>query len=569
MNLFERLPEDEVRMLKRYMDNYGDEDGAPAVPMHRMEYLLRFWNKNKEPLYKMFGEKFILKKDILMEQPADELADLMYRALRIDNAAAIKAFCHAFTRAIDNIPGLSYSERYSLRQLVEDYDTLVNNVYRGENLCIPGAYTRDGRPLQVNHGGKAVKLVGKIADALGVHIATFRKCKECGVVHEYITCPHCGSADSIVVDGYEEFRRAHSLVLNQKKIKGTLCLSIHPMDYITMSDNDSGWGSCMQWMEESGDYRLGTIEMMNSPYVIVAYVERREPMTLLCGDYQWNNKRWRQLLVATPHLLLGNRQYPYDNDFLQGAALQWLRELADGTIGSYMPEAIQLNNGHSNIIGERRVNFNLVFNYMYNDIYDNRMAYVSPAIEDRYSLNLSGPAVCVCCGEEIYYDDDADPSRVSCRACRGEWKCDCCGDWHCYEPFETAEGRYCDWCYNHELTSCEVCGERTLDVDSLWIKLIPDEMLEETDYRDYNWNYTIDVCRHCLRDRVELEALFGPISVAKDMFGIERQMVSIENISDEGLSRGSLSEDLKEKLTRIRDCKTFEDRLALIRKILY
>ena len=55
MNLFERLPEEDVRLMKTYMDWYSDHDSdRPAIELERMDYFLRFWNTNKASLYKMF-----------------------------------------------------------------------------------------------------------------------------------------------------------------------------------------------------------------------------------------------------------------------------------------------------------------------------------------------------------------------------------------------------------------------------------------------------------------------------------------------------------------------------------
>ena len=71
-------------------------------------------------------------------------------------------------------------------------------------------------------------------------------------------------------DEWEEIRLAHSQIFNTNKMTGTLCLSIHPLDYATASDNDNGWSSCMSWRDD-GCYRMGTVEMMNSPMVICAY----------------------------------------------------------------------------------------------------------------------------------------------------------------------------------------------------------------------------------------------------------------------------------------------------------
>jgi hypothetical protein len=136
-------------------------------------------------------------------------------------------------------------------------------------------------------------------------------------------------------------------------------------------------------MEDPGDYRLGTIEMMNSPYCIVAYVEAKNPMDIYCVGV-WNNKRWRQLIMITPELMVGNKQYPYFNDYLQGTAMKWVRELANptGVFGPYDDLTIQMQNSRYNTIGTRRVYINLWFDYMYNDIYDYRMAFIKSNFTD-------------------------------------------------------------------------------------------------------------------------------------------------------------------------------------------
>ena len=55
MNLFERLPEEDVIQLHHYLDSYGDE-GNGVISRDDMDYFLRFWNENKEPFFRAFGE---------------------------------------------------------------------------------------------------------------------------------------------------------------------------------------------------------------------------------------------------------------------------------------------------------------------------------------------------------------------------------------------------------------------------------------------------------------------------------------------------------------------------------
>lgn len=538
MNLFQELSTEDVDLIHRYIDQYGDSEySSGALPRSEMSHFLRFWNDNKASFYKMFGNQMIIKKEVVFEQSHNELMERMDTEFYGYGHDDVLAFINQYKIWVGELDFPS-SIKYLLRSFVDDYDMLLENVYTDDAFLIPGHMTKNGKPLQINHGCKAVKMLGKIVEAVGLS-----------------------------QEGYEAFRRAHSLVLNQKTIKGNLCLSIHPLDYITMSDNNCGWSSCMQWVDEAGDYRLGTIEMMNSPYVIIAYLESRDNMEI-CGSC-WNNKRWRQLYVVTPDLILGNRQYPYENDYMQGIAIKWVRQLAMDNLrwGPFPEEACQIMNRRWNPIGSRDIRFDLNFDYMYNDIYDKRMGYLSLTYDkSEFELNLSGPAVCVACGDVIPYET-VDADTVRCRECLGQWRCDCCGDWTCGESYDVDDELYCDYCYHHELHACEICGERTRNFKTVYIEILPPE--EAENYWTVNWNYVIDLCPECFENKEAFEKLFGPVVVRQDFFGRHRNVVQLTNITDEGLHCGSLWDETIEMLKQIRDAKRIEDRLKLVKKNLF
>jgi hypothetical protein len=569
MSIFEKLPQEDVQQLWRYIDSYCD---GSALPREKMDFFLRYWNSNKEDFFHMFGDEFILKKEIYFEKPMDELEEEMDNAVRWGDYL-IQDFCREFKHSLELIFKNDDNSKWELQAMVDSMYMLATNEYRGESIVIPGQYTKNGRALQVNSGAKVVKMVGKIADAIGVSVKE-KRCKDCGAkrgLHED-TCPLCGGQLE-ERDGYEAFRLAHSLVLNQKKVKGTMCLSIHPLDFLTMSDNDCGWTSCMSWMEEYGDYRLGTIEMMNSPCVVIAYVEAKDKM-YVCGK-DWSNKRWRQLYIVTPELILGNRQYPYNSDLLQGTAINWLRDLATKTVGwgPYTEEAHQIkNNSWNTVNGTQNIRFNLYTTYMYNDVYDCRLAYVAPTrfnpYEDMYDLCFSGQAICCGCGDDIEYDT-VEAHRVLCRACDGHWRCDCCGDWHSEydESYSVGDYVYCDWCYHHELEQCEVCGERDNQLNHVYIQVVNTENKEIIE--NFNYNYYISMCDCCFEDPSEYEDDYGPMYTVTDMWGGQRKAFDVGNISDRGLRRGSLSDSTIEFLRSMREEKSEEGRLTLIRKIAY
>ena len=566
MYMYDKLPQEDVAQLNRYLNNYSD---GGCIPEDKMSHFLRFWDENKAHFFRMFGEKFILDKEVCFEKPREELEDEMDSALY--NNVAARRFAKEFKYCVGLIFGDNYDANYALQSFVDSNYTLVRNEYEGSSIVIPAHATKNGRPLQVNTGCKVVKMLGKISSAIGVDVKV-RTCKDCGYIDiESDVCPYCGG-EVKEMDGYEAFRQTHSQVLNQKKIRGKLCLSIHPLDFLTMSDNDCGWTSCMSWMEEYGDYRMGTVEMMNSPCVVIAYVEAKDKMWV-CGR-DWSNKKWRQLYIVTPEIILGNKQYPYQSDELQGAAIKWLRDLTTATVGygPYAEEASSIRNNSWNYInGDKRVSFNFYSNYMYNDIYDSRLAYVAPSRfddDDRYDLNFSGEAECCQCGEEIEYDT-IEAHRVLCRACDGHWRCDCCGDYHSeYDScYEVGDYLYCDWCYHNELERCECCDERDNNLNHVYIQVV--ETTNEEIIQSFNYNYYIAMCDSCFNDPDSYEDDFGPMYTVKDMWGMTRKAFDIKNITDRGLRRGDLSTLTIDFLKLMRNAESDEGRLTLIREISY
>lgn len=584
MDLLTRLPEEDKDLIHRYIAWYGGGDcecDYCVIDRQRMDYFLRYWAPAKVPFYKMFGENFIIKREISFSKSEEDLEEEMDDILRRNAEVPVMTFRRDYLSFIDNYHEMPYELRYHLKRFAGDTTMLVRNVYDGDPFVIPAQFTKDNKPLQVNSGAKVIKMLGKICNALDFSVKMYY-CETCGGWDLYRRpgkC-HCGCDEPLKeYDGYESFRRAHSLALNQKMVRGNLCLSIHPLDFITMSDNECGWSSCMSWMEEAGDYRLGTIEMMNSESVIIAYIEAKEDMCIANAGDRWNNKRWRQLIVVTPELILGNKQYPYFNDVVQGTALRWIRDLAAGTdfsdtphmsYGPYDEESVQINNQNVNVIGNRRVHFNLYMGgYMYNDIYDLRLGFLKRNWDGTdLTIDLSGPAVCTSCGD-IIPSQDVESSWTTCRDCNGMWQCAHCGDWHYGEPYyaEDSERCYCEYCYSHELHECEVCGDRVERINNVFLELIPAEKCPE-DLVCYNWTYIIPMCDHCLRHPEDYEITLGELKEVPDMWSRIRTVAQLENVNDEGLSRGDLPDDVFQVLRQIRETKSIEEKIALVRKYI-
>ena len=259
--------------------------------------------------------------------------------------------------------------------------------------------------------------------------------------------------------GFEEFRIAHSQIHNQKRLHGTLSISIHPLDYMTMSHNACGWSSCMDWTDE-GSYRRGTVEMMNSDCVVVAYLESSSPFYPLDNDFVWSNKKWRELFIVDNNVIAGVKPYPYEHTDLEKMVLDWLKELATKNCGWEYTNSTHIfshdYHKHNDEL-DRDITLRFWTDAMYNDFCDGHCAYLGLDIPCVYDRSYSGPSQCLNCGD-IHNDFDNEGMLV-CEGCDSSTRCDHCGERH--DPsymHEMDDGLLiCDYCYESYVEECHLC----------------------------------------------------------------------------------------------------------------
>ena len=491
MNAFEKLSSLDLEMIHHYIGYYGAYDGSGIETRAPLNHILRFWTANKEDLFNLFGGNVILTKTISVARPQPMIEDEI-SSMVLGWGQPGKTFYEAFNRWTNLM-----DEKYKLRHLLY-IEALATNIYSEEGFSIP---TPDGHKIDIPTGCKISKVLGKIAKAYNI-------------------------------EGYEDFRIAHSMCLNQKHLKGELCVSIHPLDYMTMSDNNCGWDSCMSW-QAPGDYRLGTVEMMNSPCVVVAYLKASEDMDI-GGGYEWNSKKWRQLFIVTPHIITGIRQYPYNSDELNAYVLKWLRELAHKNAGwgPYSENMSKVRNYNNNVFADLDCESRIEFytHFMYNDFYAEHNSYVAASIPPEYKLKFSGETECVVCGEDITHYDDSmtDASCLTCNDCEHVWYCSECGQ-RMGENDEaiTIDGyRICEYCYNEHYRSCSLC-EETHHENDFYTVYLRDENREFT-------SYSIEVCSDCYNNET-FKRMFGEARTVDYRRWDCRCVVDLENLTMEGL----------------------------------
>lgn len=469
-DLREMLTKSEKELIERYIDNYviNNENGDSYIHYDRkasVDTILEPWAEAKgfSPLGLMFKNSLIVSENIEFETPEAEL----YRSLECDERVwSFENDMHTFINKLEKI--LYPTKEEKLKRETEwcdiydclwdliNHSTIIKNRYDGKTVRIP---TPGGHDLIIPTGCKPVKILGKLHQAYNIS------------------------------EKFEAYRIAISMCLNVKTIKGNLCLSIHPMDFMTMSDNDCDWDSCMSW-RNWGSYRQGTVEMMNSPYVCIAYLAAKEPMKI-CGK-EWNNKKWRSLYIVHPDYIGNIKGYPYQIPEVDKLVIQKLKNMMKvagfsakyGEIKSYDYDSDY--NGFKSEHGDISIRFHT--HYMYNDFGSiDHYACVreDEAASNHIDITYSGKSECMWCGS-VYNGDTEE--NLACDICCENTHCDCCGEIiHPTSLFETGNGDcVCEYCLSEYYSKSFEDYEfyRTDDMGKVFV--VPDELKEAIDNGDLN-----------------------------------------------------------------------------------
>lgn len=419
--------------IETFYKHAGDMSDISTYAHHRgdCEYILRHWHNSKQNLFKMLGENLIISKPIEFSKNVEIIETEMYQMINNHRDFVCK-FQAALERALNienpwNLYGWQYANMtpnekfyFTVRQSLNEVSLIENRISSTVKATVLG------NTISLSEGQKIIRALGKLATILGLQ------------------------------SEFESFRIAHSNVLNQRKLTGTLHLSIHPLDFATASDNAADWSSCMSWYN-SGCYRLGTVEMMNSPIVLCAYLASDKTRM---DDLDWNSKKWRTWIIVDRNALLVNKHYPYHNDELGRACFDWVRELAAENLGwTYEEPVDDFEQGNGGMY--------FTTNFMYNDIEHNSdflMSYGVDAMDGGIEINYSGVANCMWCGAIIDFDSyshDDCAGTLTCEDCAAYSRCSDCGD-----ILREGEGiwgpddnLYCEDCYSTLFTHCDACNE--------------------------------------------------------------------------------------------------------------
>lgn len=459
--LFEEvLSQSDKELIEAWITDYAADDVNSGTQRASLSHILRYWNSNKEQLFRMFGDNLILSKQVMIAKEEGDMEREIEDSKYDREPKSMREFYMNLSNFIDYHWREMGCDRWSIMELLNSY-CLTKNQYTGGSFTVE--VPNGGKAIQVQSGCKPVKILGKIAQAYNIA-------------------------------GFEEFRLAHSRILNQKMMKGELCLSIHPMDYMTMSDNDCDWDSCMSW-RNGGCYRRGTVEMMNSNCVVVAYLRASEDMRFY--DKYWNNKKWRQLFIVTPECIVGVKGYPYCHDGLADACINWMAELAAENLKwEYKPTVYDMDHEHWFKVDGESWKFRFYTHTMYNDFgacsHRIRVAMNPESVyEHMYTIDYSGEEVCMWCGDSCADFDGEEP--LTCSRCSDYIWCSCCEERVSSDGAVEVDGTwYCRYCYDDHVMECPISQTEHHEGDMVTLHLIPDDFPEEK-LHDRTCTYTCSI----------------------------------------------------------------------------
>lgn len=431
-SIYNALTEEDRKNIYNYLKwNSQNANYFECPKEENLPRILRYWEQDKRDLYTLLDNNLILSQKITVPF-VEEIAirecakdDIVYKfisklkyifsaygsdlytlyttyprtghfegSLWIEDVEAFVSAC----KAVDENPHSLYD---IILSCVLNISNIINNKitwsFWQQRNCIVIPYGTDGDTVKISYGEKTMKAIGKIVHAIFPNL----------------------------IDEYEEFRIRVSQITNQSRLSGDLCLSIHPLDFMTMSDNSSGWSTCMSW-KKIGEYRSGTVEMMNSSCVVIGYLKSEtekfrfaENRAHPSYEGEWNSKKWRCLFIVTNGAIVSIKPYPYYNEFLVKSCLKWLKKLYDKNLAP-TPWFDPIEEEEPETLGEDIEDMFQTDN-MYNDFGSTtHFGYFNEKFFELSEFNYSGMLNCMCCGDDFWTDEeegDDQHSRVACCDC--------------------------------------------------------------------------------------------------------------------------------------------------------
>ena len=324
----------------------------------------------------------------------------------------------------------------------------------------------------------------------------------------------------------EEIQNRASMIIQEDKIEGHLCFSVHPLDFLSTSENTYNWRSCHAL---DGEYRCGNLSYMMDKSTVVVYLRSDKEENVLPNfppEVKWNSKKWRMLLFMSDrwNAMFAGRQYPFFSETALDAVLYHASEAFrfSGEWSGWHNDEFRNFKFAGDDEGRDEMWFKNVYIPMKDKLYlkneliedcENPMhfndllrssCYIpyycwqkrSWGYNNEIHFTIGGEIPCLRCGEHpIAQTDD-----MLCQDCELEYgnsedemytTCSCCGRRILYDDsyyVESSGENICEYCADRECRECDNCGELYWN--------------NEISYDKKNHDYR---CEHCHSEQQELE----------------------------------------------------------------
>lgn len=314
-----------------------------------------------------------------------------------------------------------------------------------------------------------------------------------------------------------------SRIIQEDKVEGKLCFSVHPLDFLSLSENRYNWTSCHAL---DGEYRAGNLSYMQDDCTFICYLKGDDDVELPnFGDVKWNSKKWRTLLYLSKDkkLIAAGRSYPFASKegmdmvqyilkekFSKDFWTQWIftTSLSNIQIGDmsfplandYMiiGQALQKKDTVIEDVRDSCHYNDLLYSSIYKPMYMSAYKY-HPFAEDIgwmlttcYDTHLLVGHDCTClrCGVDLIPNG---ASTMMCKECELNYGtevndmftyCDCCGRRILTDDaYFVDEEEVCPTCIEEYFSQCEECYEYV-----------------RNDCIKYNEDTQQYLCEHCMEE---------------------------------------------------------------------
>jgi hypothetical protein len=316
-----------------------------------------------------------------------------------------------------------------------------------------------------------------------------------------------------------------SLLIQENVVTGKLCFSVHPLDYLSISENTYNWRSCHAL---DGEYRAGNLSYMMDSSTIVCYLKGEEEVQLprFPKDVLWNNKKWRVLLYLSNDwkMIFAGKPYPFSTEAGMNILIDYFNHDPDDI---YRKPKAKLRHRYKNAEWVNWTDYKIPIPYIedirfdmesryvplnggllsvdelvkdadgskhFNDVlYSSSYDFVYTFIaetgwwgEKRYPINdynstrfnIGYHTHCLFCGSEETMESGA--ASMMCYDCEYKYGqavndmfgfCDCCGARvEVDSSFFVNDELYCADCYDKHAATCACCGSSYLREDMYYIE---------------------------------------------------------------------------------------------------